>query len=296
MKKVLLFITIISIAPLANGQKYIPFPDSNAVWRTVNYSPQCQSPGYCKYEDSISGDTTINSLLYHKIFERNNTTFTWHYEAALREASKKIYIIHNTTAEILYYDFTILPGDTIAVPQGDTLNLTSVDSILINGTYRKQFHFQDGGYGDTPVWIEGIGSEYGLFCPAPFHYPWAYFWYLCCYLQNNTLMFNQDIAPFTYCYELTSLQSFSADISQINIFPNPSAGNISIESPAQAIIEISNIQGQLIKTLAASGAKTNVDHIGLSSYVVDVSALPCGVYIVEVRTEKGVAVKKFIKE
>ena len=35
-----------------------------------------------------------------------------------------------------------------------------------------------------------------------------------------------------------------------------------------------------------SGNKTNVD----------VSALPCGVYVVEVKTEKGVEVKKFVKE
>ena len=58
------------------------------------------------------------------------------------------------------------------------------------------------------------------------------------------------------------------------IFPNPANNYITIEVPQQAIIEIINIQGQLIKTLAASGNKTNID----------VSTFPRGVYVVEVKT------------
>ena len=83
---------------------------------------------------------------------------------------------------------------------------------------------------------------------------------------------------------------------KINIYPNPTTDNLTVEAPAQSTIQIFTIQGQLIKTITTIGAKTNIDHVGLSSYVVDVSALPAGVYVVEVRTEKGIAVKKFIKE
>ncbi len=72
----------------------------------------------------------------------------------------------------------------------------------------------------------------------------------------------------------------------IEIFPNPGNNNITIETPYQSTINISNIQGQLLKTLTTTGTKTNVD----------VSEFPSGVYIVEVKTEKGIAVKKFIKE
>ena len=82
----------------------------------------------------------------------------------------------------------------------------------------------------------------------------------------------------------------------VKIYPNPANDNLTIETPPKSTIEISNIQGQLIKTLAVSGNKTNIDHVGWSSYVVDVSALPCGVYVVQVKTEKGIAVKKFVKE
>ena len=70
------------------------------------------------------------------------------------------------------------------------------------------------------------------------------------------------------------------------IYPNPVTKNLTIEAPQKSEIKILNIEGQLIKTIANSGIKTNVD----------ISTMPYGVYVVEVRTEKGVGVKKFIKE
>ena len=74
--------------------------------------------------------------------------------------------------------------------------------------------------------------------------------------------------------------------SSINIYPNPATNNIRIENPYQAIIDITNIQGQLIKTTATNGNKTDID----------ILAFPSGVYFVKVRTEKGVEVRKFVKE
>ncbi len=71
-----------------------------------------------------------------------------------------------------------------------------------------------------------------------------------------------------------------------SVYPNPVTSNLIIEAPQQATIEILDIQGLLIKTISASGNKTSID----------VSAFPSGVYIVELKTEKGVAVEKFIKE
>ncbi len=71
----------------------------------------------------------------------------------------------------------------------------------------------------------------------------------------------------------------------IEVYPNPATYNLTIESEQQAVVEIINIQGQLVKTYAANG-KTNID----------VSAFPSGVYLVEVKMEKGISVQKFIKE
>ena len=91
--------------------------------------------------------------------------------------------------------------------------------------------------------------------------------------------------PMLSCYGTSGIADF-VNKPDILVYPNPTTNNLNITSNKPAKIEISTIQGQLIKTLITSGAKTNVD----------VSTLPCGVYVVEVKTEKGIAVKKFVKE
>jgi hypothetical protein len=98
-----------------------------------------------------------------------------------------------------------------------------------------------------------------------------------------------------YFHTVVGINELATQHEGITVYPNPASNNITIESPQEevgsdskqeAVIEITNIQGQLIKTLATSGNKTNID----------VSVLPSGVYVIEVRTEKGVFVNKFIKE
>ncbi|MFA4853356.1 MAG: T9SS type A sorting domain-containing protein [Bacteroidales bacterium] len=78
--------------------------------------------------------------------------------------------------------------------------------------------------------------------------------------------------------------------SNIAVYPNPATNNITIESPQQPIFvhyaEILNIQGQLIKSFASSSNKTSVD----------ISTFPNGMYFVKMKTEKGIAMKKFVKE
>jgi len=70
--------------------------------------------------------------------------------------------------------------------------------------------------------------------------------------------------------------------NNINVFPNPVINIISIECPQSAIIEISNIQGQLIKTFLSNNR--------IKSF--DVSELSSGLYILNVRTENSVVMKK----
>jgi hypothetical protein len=82
------------------------------------------------------------------------------------------------------------------------------------------------------------------------------------------------------------IKEVNKNVIGISVYPNPATNNFTIESPQSAIIEITNIQGQLVKTFTTTGIQTNID----------VSALPSGVYVVEVKTEKGINVQKFIKE
>ena len=75
-------------------------------------------------------------------------------------------------------------------------------------------------------------------------------------------------------------------IDKIKVYPNPASENITIEMYENAIIEIINLQGQIVKRVFSSSLKTNVD----------VSMISCGVYVVKVKTNNDIYIKKFIKE
>jgi hypothetical protein len=83
----------------------------------------------------------------------------------------------------------------------------------------------------------------------------------------------------------TGINEFTNSLN-IVVYPNPATNSLTIESPQNGVIEITNIQGQLIKSFMATSNKTSID----------VSAFPSGVYIIEVKTEKGIEVCKFVKE
>lgn len=85
---------------------------------------------------------------------------------------------------------------------------------------------------------------------------------------------------------VTGINEAGKDNPNVRIYPNPAINNITIECQQQATVEITSIQGQLIENLATNGNKTSID----------VSAFTEGVYVVQVKTEKGVTVKKFVKE
>ncbi len=91
--------------------------------------------------------------------------------------------------------------------------------------------------------------------------------------QNFTISTNNGIAGYD-------------NLTDIVFYPNPATDNLTIETQQKAVIEILNIAGQIIKTIHSADKQTSVN----------VSDLSGGVYIIKVKTEKGVAVKKFFKE
>jgi len=110
-------------------------------------------------------------------------------------------------------------------------------------------------------------------------------------ITNNAAIYFDNNAPVitnTVVSNIVLLTSTVETEESINfhLYPNPVTGLLTIETPLKSIVEIHNITGQLIKTHATSDIKTEID----------VSALPAGVYLVKIRTEKGVKVKKFVKE
>ena len=88
-----------------------------------------------------------------------------------------------------------------------------------------------------------------------------------------------------FCTRISGIQEVDNTL-EFNLYPNPSADNITIETSQKTNIEIQNVEGRTVKTI------NNVE----KATIVDLSELSGGVYFIKAITEKGISVKKFIKE
>ena len=102
--------------------------------------------------------------------------------------------------------------------------------------------------------------------------------------------------PSLCCTTITDFKELS-NSSFTNVYPNPATNTLTIENLKAAVgnmqsavnnIEIYNLLGEKIYS-------SLVTYSG-SPITINIVDIPSGVYIVKVRTEKGVAIKKFIKE
>ena len=216
----------------------------------------------------MTGDTIINSKAYHKIWRFredwvdfiNDTTVSFDgYSTAIRQDTlqRKVYFIYQDTVEHVLYDFNITVGDTITP-------LYYIDSILINGDYRKRFVLQSWMPADTNfALIEGIGSTTGPFQPL---YPYFEQGSLLeCFSQNNINLY----PGYGNCKLYTGIKEINKENKQIKIYPNPSSTTITISAKGINTYILSNTFGQVIKEGKLNGDETTIE----------VSALPNGIYI-----------------
>jgi hypothetical protein len=287
MKKLL---PILFILPCFSAKSqtsvYHPFPDSNAIWNVSAQGccwtdcppPPTPNPVIDDYSFSyyINGDTVINSVLYHKVYQSGtvhhhcnfgNYIDYWNsfhdYYAAIRQdtALRKVYVYYNNPEQVLY-DFNLSVGDSI---EGCTA-VTSIDSILIGSNYRKRFNI-DGAFPYSI--IEGIGSTSGLFEPLC---PFEYWGTLVCFSQNGETLYPD---ASTECELIMGTQPFHADKS-ISLSPNPfhTSTTLYIKSIFNAAtLHIYNTLGSLVKEQSITSENTVITREGLSDgiYFVVVS-------------------------
>jgi hypothetical protein len=256
---------------------YHPFPPSGALWTTADVIPGClDNP--CDYVyDVFGGDTTIDNLNYHKLYE-GGTSFGPggpYYSAPefaaiyVRDdtANKKVFIrFAGLSLEILLYDFGLNVGDTL--PDAYTsakvagVFITAIDSILLeDNTYRRRLKLNSVGYVsviDSLSLIEGIGYTGGLLRPIlPDHFEGGS--HLACF--NNSLVTEYNFPAFglSECKLMTDIVETSAQ--PIQIFPVPVSrgtnltfSGISVDDP----IIFYDVFGNVVQSFHLSSASLNI--------------------------------------
>lgn len=266
------------------GQAYQPFPTSNAMWRENSGGFQCSC---CyDYQYTITGDTVINTLTYHKLQKTgvkylddwigncsSNIAYVINqYAGCFRNdsTSKKVFFVYPMTSnDTLLYDFNLSIGDTVPPSplnnNGNFLNVvTDIDSVFLGGVYLKRFKLDSCW--QQVYYIEGIGSTHGLLSPTMC--PFEAMYNLQCFTKNSITVYPDST---TTCSIVTSLNE-TIPINHFSIFPNPTTGKLYITTNVQSYdISIFNMTGQLIQ-------KRNFNS---NSTLLDISNLPTGLFLIQ---------------
>jgi len=118
--------------------------------------------------------------------------------------------------------------------------------------------------------------------------------------ENTLIIHDATIANLYYQFFYWNFYNLSGTLSScitgtneelsakddVIISPNPANDKITITGLKEGNIEILNLEGQIIKSL-------NILEI---KQAIDVSRLASGVYFIKIETDKGISVRKFVKE
>ena len=290
MKKFLLFIFVLSAIRLeAQSWVYHPFPTDSAIWcnrlGTINppndFNVYWHAPVYYCMGNT---DTIIGSVTYSKIDSCGGA-----YHGALRDDNGKVYYIPSDSLnELLIYDFTAHTGNTVSVYnllsgqnsfQKFTYQIGVIDSVFINGSYRKRIQVE------TAYWIEGIGNTNGLFTES-----WPnvsnYVIELACMSEKNiTLYPSFSLGACSFSLGVNEQENKRSLI----IFPNPTTGlfSMTISGITTNMVDITDVLGNSI-------LKTEVKNGTIEMDLID---HPSGIYFVRISDPAGnFVVKKIIKE
>lgn len=263
----------------------------HAIWCThyqIGFPP---TESYTIYKSA--GDTLINSTNFIKLYSapahRNGFSsysqdgpFTYCY-AFRNDTNNRAYIFPATdTSEHLWYDFNLSVGDTLPenpswystqyLNPGNNVIVSNIDSVFYCNEYHKRYIFNSMMF---PNLVCGVGFNGDLI-----KINGIYFEY---YVGLD--FFCSDSLISNCCFTITGIQNIDNNTSDILFYPNPVKDIISITLVDKAKVEILSIEGQIIKTINATEKQTTIDVADLSN----------GIYIIRAKTDKGIVVKKFIK-
>lgn len=232
MKKLNSFVFLFLFSILAYSQN---FNSSEIQWNVTSLHINA-SPNYPSNVDTTTqvygyqSDTIIDNQVWQSIFRADDEFYTENLIQLgfIRQDGEIVHFIDTNNINHQLYNFSLNIGDSVQYFEGagvenDYLFVENIDSILINGFYKKQFHFSTSIFPPDlldEIWIEDIGSIHGPLFPL---YPQHFSTEMpndkkltCCFFEDNMIWNNPD---YTHCYyhSVLPFPSFIEDGKQWNV-------------------------------------------------------------------------------
>jgi len=228
----------------------------NKLWSNTSQGTSGPAP-YESYYIKFEEDTTINDLIYKKIWRCNDSLQSaWFLNGYIREDStKKVFIYDEIENEdIVLYDFGLEEGDSIYDGQYLFEHVDSVFYITLeNSTDSSRvitFKYWHG------AWIEGVGSTLGILeginrMRITGRYSW-----LTCYFENDTLKYHEP--EFSTCFPSgfpDGINQLNSSQIEIKISNHESIINIDFSdfSTVNTTLVVYNINGSCAKEINLNG-------------------------------------------
>lgn len=158
----------------------------------------------------------------------------------------------------LLYDFDLEIGDTVHWKPEPNIVL-AIDSILMdNGTWRRSFVFDENL---AHYWIEGLGTNLGLFGAFANTQITDVFCGLKCFRQNNQLLYS-TVDAFLCDSVTVATKEPKLLNNNLRLSPNPTSGNINLDIPdneVPAILRVFDSQGRELGRMEVTEAQSQQD-------------------------------------
>jgi hypothetical protein len=291
---------MILISSITYSQEYIPLLNDSNTWY---YTYLLE--GWVSQIIKIKGDTIYDSIEYKIIDYEYPTFMDWPVSGFIREdiVKQQVYFLRDRwyydDEEMLLYDFSIEPGDTVKLYaewfDRDTTFIVDSVSIINFSVDSNRIYYLSGpskqpNYTYHPVWIEGIGTlGFNLFSPTYQPQSQAA---LSCFYSGDSLLYQSSysLENGACYYETWSVEDLST--FNLNIFPNPFSQSINIEgdySNSYLRIEILDITG---KTLWHQQITNNTGYI---RQIIELDHLLSGFYFLKLSSDNKIETIKIIK-
>jgi hypothetical protein len=246
-------------------------------------------------EISIGADTIISAQTYHKVMS-NFYNGSINYMGAVRNdtAGKQVLIVpKDSVTDYKLYDYGVNIGDTVFNVYYNTIvsavdgvlsdfKIVNIDSFMINSVYYNRYTVEnlDTPPGAQDYWYEGFGSTDGVLGSGGYEELSSFRWLICCNVNGTTYEHVFFSTPPTISESSSScilnVVSIEEEGSDINIYPNPSGGELyisvgkKIQSTGLYKLEIYSVDGELVDSFYRESSndliKLNIDSLQTGMY------------------------------
>ena len=249
----------------------VPFPTKDAIW---NYRIV---PG--PFSDSSQGDVimSIGDSIISGDSVRYNINRKYSYypieafgQLRINNQTKRVYFKYNYGDEDILYDFSLLVGDTIkykSMPfQNNYAVVENMDSINVNGTYRKRWYLRNSIINSQDIWIDGIGSVLrdGLLNPYLRSFVTdGSSTYFGCFKHNSDIYLSQFVTSIDCpCSQwLVNVPEVKDSGNNFSVTFNPINNKLNIQSEFQGMIgfELLDLKGSVMLRTSLNALENTVD-------------------------------------